>query len=213
MPNSYSSWRTGLQIDNIYPVGCIYMSVNSTNPGQLFGGTWEQIEDTFLLCAGSTYLAGSTGGSATHTHSYNHTHTTNATTTGATTLTTTQMPAHTHDKGSYSITGMIRCYSEYNKGNSSYDSNGVSGAFYFRTGTDAEYGTTTNMASGSNDAVRNVQFQANRSWSGVSGSAGGGGSHTHSQVATTSNGPNVTDTNSASSLPPYLAVYVFKRIS
>lgn len=30
-------------LDNVYPVGSIYMSVNSTNPGNLFGGTWEQI--------------------------------------------------------------------------------------------------------------------------------------------------------------------------
>lgn len=54
---------------NIYPVGSIYMSVNNTNPANLFGGTWEQIKDRFLLSAGSSYANGSTGGSATHSHS------------------------------------------------------------------------------------------------------------------------------------------------
>ena len=51
---------------DIYPVGSIYMSVNSTDPSTLFGGTWQRIQDTFLLCAGSTYGAGTTGGEATH---------------------------------------------------------------------------------------------------------------------------------------------------
>lgn len=55
-------------LDLIYPVGSIYMSVNSTNPANLFGGTWERIQDRFLLAAGSTYGAGNTGGSATHSH-------------------------------------------------------------------------------------------------------------------------------------------------
>jgi hypothetical protein len=76
------------------------------------------------------------------------------------------MPAHTHTRGTMDITGMIRCYSEFNKGNSDYDINGVSGAFYFRTGTDTEYGTGTNMSSGSNDAIRNVKFQASKAWTG-----------------------------------------------
>lgn len=60
-------------VDFIYPVGSVYISVNSTDPGALFGGTWQQIKDKFLLSAGDTYTAGSTGGSAkatlpSHTH-------------------------------------------------------------------------------------------------------------------------------------------------
>ena len=60
----------------IYPVGSIYMSVNNTNPSLLFGGTWEKIEDKFLLGSGATYANGSTGGSpdavvVSHNHSYN----------------------------------------------------------------------------------------------------------------------------------------------
>lgn len=65
-------------VDAIYPVGSIYMSVNNANPGTLFGGTWEQIQDTFLLAAGQTYSAGATGGEAAHT------------------LTQSEMPSHTH---------------------------------------------------------------------------------------------------------------------
>lgn len=63
-----------------YPVGSIYMSVNSTSPGTLFGGTWVQIKDRFLLAAGTTYKAGSTGGEASHT------------------LTVSEMPSHYHDE-------------------------------------------------------------------------------------------------------------------
>lgn len=63
---------------SIYPVGSIYMSVNDTNPHNLFGGTWEQIQDRFLLGAGNSYKAGSTGGETTHT------------------LTQREMPKHWH---------------------------------------------------------------------------------------------------------------------
>ena len=74
---NYVSTHTGAQLDYfatqsnlinlIYPVGSIYLSVNSTNPATLFGGTWERISDTFLIAAGTTYAAGTTGGEATHT--------------------------------------------------------------------------------------------------------------------------------------------------
>lgn len=55
-------------VDMIYPVGSIYLSVNNTDPSTLFGGTWVQIKDQFLLSAGDTYAGGSTGGDATHKH-------------------------------------------------------------------------------------------------------------------------------------------------
>lgn len=58
-------------LDDIYPIGSIYMSVDSANPGTKFGGTWEQIQNRFLLSAGSTYTAGTTGGSATMDHTHN----------------------------------------------------------------------------------------------------------------------------------------------
>lgn len=65
-------------LDNVYPVGSIYMNVNSTNPGTLFGGTWEQIQGKFLLGMSSSYPAGSQGGEAEHT------------------LTASQIPTHSH---------------------------------------------------------------------------------------------------------------------
>lgn len=60
-----------------HPVGSVYQSTVDTSPESLFGGTWEEIRDVFLLAAG-TRGAGSTGGEAEHTLSIyempNHTH-------------------------------------------------------------------------------------------------------------------------------------------
>lgn len=69
---------SGVTVDDIYPVGAIYISTNSTNPNLLFGGTWESISDKFLLSSGNTYQAGTTGGEATHTLTFN------------------EMPSHNH---------------------------------------------------------------------------------------------------------------------
>lgn len=53
--------------DLIYPVGSIYISVNSTNPKVLFGGTWERIMERFLFgCGDERYPAGHTGGEEQH---------------------------------------------------------------------------------------------------------------------------------------------------
>lgn len=53
-------------IENCYPIGSVYISVNNTSPEAALGfGTWTQIKDRFLLAAGSTYTGGDTGGAAT----------------------------------------------------------------------------------------------------------------------------------------------------
>mgnify|MGYP005949983373 CR=1 FL=1 len=65
-------------LDLLHPVGSIYQSTDATSPEELFGGTWEQIKDRFLLAAGDSHAAGSTGGEATHT------------------LTKAELPDHTH---------------------------------------------------------------------------------------------------------------------
>ena len=62
-----------------FPIGYIYLSTVYINPSTYFGGTWEAIKDRFLLTAGNTYGAGSTGGEANHT------------------LTVNEMPSHGHD--------------------------------------------------------------------------------------------------------------------
>lgn len=48
----------------VHPVGSIFLSTDGTEPAELYGGTWEQIKDVFLLGASDTYPAGSTGGEA-----------------------------------------------------------------------------------------------------------------------------------------------------
>nr|DAI18285.1 MAG TPA: baseplate protein [Caudoviricetes sp.] len=88
-----------------YPVGSIYMSVNSTDPSTLFGGSWERIQDTFLLASGNSYGAGSTGGSANaavvrHTHvAQEHTHIQNPHTHGTNLGDNIGFATYTHDSG------------------------------------------------------------------------------------------------------------------
>lgn len=63
----------------VYPVGAFYISATATSPRTVFGfGTWTQIKDRFILAAGDTYPAASSGGEATVT------------------LTIDEMPAHNH---------------------------------------------------------------------------------------------------------------------
>ena len=126
-----------------YPVGAYYISSNSTSPATLFGGTWERVQDRMILAAGSTYVAGGLGGSATKTISVENmpSHNHSCDTQGG----------HTHGRGSMNITGTISASVETYVG-------AITGAFY----QIPNYATV-----GNHDYVVNgMGFDASRSWGG-----------------------------------------------
>ncbi len=138
---------------DIYPIGSIYTSVESTSPAELFGGTWTQIKDRFILACGDTYTNGAMGGASTHT------------------LTVNEMPSHSHTEN-------ITYYST---------SSGI--------GWDQQmiaYTSATSTASGvyPKTAFATETNQANRT-----------------AVRTGANGSGQAHNN----MPPYLAVYMWKR--
>ena len=53
-------------VELIYPVGSFYFTSSNINPTTLFGGTWRQIKDRFLLSCGDKYENGSVGGEDEH---------------------------------------------------------------------------------------------------------------------------------------------------
>lgn len=72
-----------------HPIGSLYWSSQSTDPGTLFGGTWQRLKDTFIWAAGDSDTVNATGGAKTVTlevanlPSHNHTFTGSAVTSGA----------------------------------------------------------------------------------------------------------------------------------
>ena len=137
-----------------YPVGSIYVSATPTSPASLFGGTWEQLKDRFLLGAGGGYAAGGTGGAATHT------------------LTNDEIPAHDHES---SILYTQSGYGNTSKPWEMYITATSGDGWSSTTGT---AGTLTNV---NTRRLRNVS------------KTGGGAAHNN--------------------MPPYLAVYMWKRVS
>ncbi|MDR1364091.1 MAG: DUF859 family phage minor structural protein [Oscillospiraceae bacterium] len=97
-------------LDLTYPVGSIYLSVSSTSPATLFGGTWTQLYNRFLIGAGSSYSVNSTGGSTSaslstsnmpsHSHSFNAT----SSSTGSHTHGLARAPSGSGYKESYGYT-------------------------------------------------------------------------------------------------------------
>lgn len=160
----------GVSLSSVYPVGSIYMSVNSTSPATLFGGTWERIQDRFLLAAGSTYAAGGFGGEATHT------------------LTEAELPNHRHT------------FTTDSAGDHTHSLNHVLG--------NSGGGWTGDTAGNLSGSGRKFGYiNPNYTIKTVT-NTGSGGAHTHSGT-TNGTGGNGKHNN----MPPYLTVYMWKRVA
>jgi len=70
-------------LDTFYPVGSIFQCTKDIDPNTAIGGSWQKIENRFLLGSGELYSLGSQGGAkdafvVSHTHSMvqagGHTH-------------------------------------------------------------------------------------------------------------------------------------------
>lgn len=191
---SYQSKHTGAAIDAsvdttqkilnmIYPVGSIYMSVNNVSPATFIGGTWTALTDRVLIGAGSSYAVNATGGATSHTHtSAAHTHTT-----AGHALTVNEMPSHTHiGRLAYKQSGYGYTPGDWEAILSTYASPMVCSN---RNSTDKTYLDINTHRIAPTDAT------------------GGGASHSHGNTGSTTPG----NTGSSSNLPPYLAVYMWKR--
>ena len=73
--NEIKAWVNETQ----HPIGSIYITTKNVSPSTIFGGTWEQLKDRFLLACGNKYKPGTTGGEAEHKLSIN------------------EMPSHSHE--------------------------------------------------------------------------------------------------------------------
>ena len=165
----------------VYPVGSIYTSVNSTNPGTLFGGTWVRYGTGQTLVGVDTTQSefnqvNKQGGVKTISYKPEGTNV-NGSVQGHK-LTIGEMPAHNHLTKNNANRGFATFDTDTDRDNTNVGfQNKASGALYY---------------AGYSDKTANV---------------GGDGSHNHGFTQPTFNGK----TASLNNLQPYITVYFWRR--
>jgi hypothetical protein len=222
-------------IATMYPIGSIYTSTVSTNPGTLFGfGTWVAFgAGRVLLGDGGGYSAGSTGGSADAiVVSHSHTASSSSSFSGSGGTTGTQSADHVHG-----ISGTTSGQSNsHSHGISISDPGHTHGMTVWNNGSglsDFNYlAVYTNSAGGSSGTLNSGISGNQTATTGITASAGGADAdHSHSFSATsggvsanhshsfTPSGSVSTSTSVNSSgasgtganLQPYVVVYMWNR--
>lgn len=167
-----------------YPVGSIYCSIDSTDPGALFGGTWAAIgAGRALVAAGGGFAVGSEGGSDTHT------------------LTVEEMPSHAHTAwtgeagwhGHAARTDTANLTGSFNPGGLGITASGVCSLGAGKQPSNSGYATDSSIVNINASHMHNV---------GVDGA----GNHTHTVgVGATGGGQAFSVRN------PYIAVNMWRR--
>lgn len=179
----------GISIDDVYPVGSIYMSVNAVDPGTLFGGTWVQIQDTFLLAAGTAYSNGATGGNADAIVPY-HRHSIAQQTTGAGTSHSHTI-SHAHATGSNTYTNFVTVSGDLSNDTASM----LSGSGYKYPYVSSSLAFSQKTKTGGTDTAN----------------SGSESAHTHTLAAHNTNYEGTSGNATGANMPPYLVVNIWKR--
>lgn len=206
-------------IDLVYPIGSIYLSMSDTNPNSLFGGTWQKILGRFLMTSDSSYVAGETGGS-NDAIVVSHSHTGSAVSAGSHSHSGTSDTdgSHTHSisGGSHNHTGTAKSAGAHTHGyywQMTMDSNM---AKYIAAGNDFPHNKTmTDDTDSAGAHTHSLTINTSASHSHSMTSAGNhwhnldidnAGAHTHS-VTVNSTGSSGTNKN----MPEYIVVNAWQR--
>jgi microcystin-dependent protein len=190
---------SALMIKPYYPVGAIYMTVDADfDPHHSFGGNWEMISGRFLIgCGGSSgFKNGDTGGSWLHTISTNnlpaHTHEINITTSGNT------AEISTHRMDDHTTGNTVMGWPQQTKGLPSLDmSNYLPAAWNYPYGYQGSSSLDVEPTMGPSPyATSQTALTQSPHYHQVQGNTGSAGNNTAMDIK-----------------PPYLAVYMWKRIS
>lgn len=202
-----------------FPVGSIYMNIDSSDPSTFWPDTsWVQLPDCFLLGASSVsdqnpqHVGGDTGGASSHT------------------LTLDEMPSHNHSFTGTSVTsGGISANHTHtgtsgnpsaNHNHSGPSHNHGSRAGYFvecnsntnfmgwPSGKSLTLGTNYNSTTKDSGTGSTGNVSAWHTHTTTTGNQSHG--HTHSVTASGSIG-NTGGGNSFDIMPPFIAVYMWKR--